>query len=540
ATPVIHRFEVGVAGAIALSGIDVGVPTLDVVATPPLAATLDIAPDEGPLDERFLYAIDATNGSVLVVDYSAGSPNFGAVLAVSFGAERSDRLAYREPARALSVITPELYRSEETTALCDPSDAGRAGKASTGQLRGVYLAVALETGAVAIVDIWDLEANCRGGENCENPRIRADDEVAIRRHRPRIASFVSDEARPTVSGSPALSFETNPGILGVNGRPSTGSGPGLAQIDCGGFSSPMLQGFPSREDAQTSLICILDDPWAGANQRFTATFDGAIPFTSGGNGLLVNDGTLRFEAPNAIFCNAGVLGRADVIASSLDPSVDPEAGYGGDQLELTGDLPPSTESKEECAAFDLEPGETFLDRDPIRFQIIEARQDSLVLAPLGDTDEALVRHCFPRATSYRVRVRDAYVVLSSSRAVAHRVVSDSGACRVDTASFPVVPGDPNTYRNFRAIARRTFVHPLVAFQITDAGANQDRPVDLDESSQLVFDVSRYPSKLAVTVGTLIESMRWNPTDDRLYVVDSGAFRVAQISTDSYGVLRYFD
>ncbi len=546
ASPVIHRFEVGAAGATPLQGLAVGAPTLDVVTTPFVAASL-----ADPIDARtvrYLYAVDATDGSILAVDYTPGSPTFGAVLAVNVGTSRPDRIAYREPARALEVIEPELLQDEpDMLGLCDPSDAERADDATPALLRGVFLAVGLQSGLVSVVDVWDLEATCRGGAMCQSPANSDDVEVAIRRHRPRIASFVTN--RPVVTGSPSLSFETNPGLLDDDGRPSSGNGPGLAPVDCGPMSAEFtpfsVQGFPDPEDntVDPALVCLRDDPWAGASQRVTATFEGPIPLTPGGDGLLVDlgGGALRFEAPNATFCAAGVLGTDDVAASGLGAD-DPELGYAGDQLEITGDLPPETRNLEECEVFDIPDDGTAADRDPIRFAIVAATDTTLELAPLQGTDPAAILTCFPAPTSYLVRTRDAYTVASTGLPMRHRVFSDGGACRVDTATYPVVPGDPDSYRNFRAIPTRTYIHPLFMFEITLAGEMQDMPLELGQESQLVFDVAGYPAKLGVDLGSvpIVASMRWNPIDDRLYVVDEGQFQVAQIDADAFGILRFFD
>jgi hypothetical protein len=533
-SPVIHRLEVLPTGAGALQGVAVDVPTVDLAVTPPVASDLDAT----SVDRRYVYAIDATDGSVLAVDYSPGSPTFGAILAVSVGTMRPDRIGYREPARAIEVITPEL-ESFGTLGLCSPTEPERADDASPSALRGVFLTVALENGLVSVVDVWDLEATCRGGLDCQNPANSNDVEVAIRRHRPRLATFITE--RPVVTGAPSLSFETSPGLLDEQGEPSSGPGPGLAPVDCASeFTPNSVPGFP---DDGTSLICLRDDPWAGVNQRFTAIFDGIIPLSAGGNGLLVDagGGAFRFEAPHAAFCEVGVLGGADVTASALGP-VDPEAGYGGDQLEITGDLPPDIEADAEafaeCEPFDLPNDGSSSDRDPIVFQVLAANQNELTVSALGDTDPAAILRCFPHPTAYRVRTRDAYMVAASGLPMRHRVVSEAGECRVDTATYPVVPGDPDSYRNFRAFPGQTFIHPLVAFEIVEREAS----LALGQESQLVFDVTRYPTQLALDLGAvpIVASMRWNAVDDRLYVVDEGQYQVAQIETDAFGILRFFD
>jgi hypothetical protein len=289
----------------------------------------------------------------------------------------------------------------------------------------------------------------------------------------------------------------------------------------------------------------LNDPWASANQRWTATFNGPIPFTGGGDGLFVDapdPAQALFEATTASFCDAGVLGGDDVEASGLGPD-DPELGYGGDQLEIVGDLPPDTKGTPECEVFDLDLNP---DRDPIRFAIVAATPDSLLLEELqsGPTFAA-VRPCFPHETSYQVRTLDAYTVLAAGAALRHRVFADpaaGGACRVDTVGFPIVTSDPDSYYNFRALQGRTYIHPLIAFQITGAGEALDRPLGIEEDAQLVFDVGQYPFRLVIGSSslTLIESMGFNPTDDFLYVVDQGAYQVGQINTDTSTIRNFFN
>jgi hypothetical protein len=547
--PVIHRFSIDASGATPLPGFDVGVPTTDVVVTPNVARHVDDDPLASPelIDQRYLYAIDATDGSVLAVDYTPGSATLGSVLAVNFGPLPADRIGFREPARTLEVLAPEYEMAfdpaSEEPGLCKVTDADRADDATPAELRGVFLAIGFSGGGVGIVDVWDLEATCRGGASCQNPPLTDDIEVAIRRHRPRLATLSTTP--PEVTGTPALSHETSPGQLNESGRPTSGAGPGLRAITCPGDSSDMLQGFPDPDSALGPLICLVNDPWAGANERWTATFNGPIPFTSGGDGRFVDaadPSQARFEATTASFCQAGVLGGDDVAASGLGPD-DPELGYGGDQLEILGDLPPETKDTPECEVFDLEVNP---DRDPIRFAIVAATDDALVLEELqsGPTFAA-VRPCFPHATRYQVRTLGAYTVLGGDTGLRHRVFSDpsaGGACRIDTVGFPVDPSDPDSYYNFRALQDRTYVHPLVAFQITGAGEALDRPLGIDEEAQLVFDVGSYPFRLVIggTSLTLIESIRFNPVDDYVYVVDQGAYQVGQIDTDTSTILRYFN
>ena len=527
--PLIHRYQLSAAGASPLPSINVGVPVTDIALTPPVPANLG----DTTADQRYLYAIDATDGTLLVVDYAQTSPTFGAVLPVFAGAARegannapTDRIRFgRAQATAVEVISPEYDPTAIDADSCDPASA------APNQLRGVFVSVGLSDGTLAYLDVFDLDANCRGGTNCENPTVASDLEVRIRRHRPRSGSFQTTTT--ALIGTPSLRFNNNPGQLDATGQPTPGNGPGLATIvnpatDTVGCPTDM------RGILQTSgleLICVSSDPWTVQTERWTADWQGAIPGTSGGLGTLVDNGTgPSFSADNALFCNRGVMGTDDIAASALT-SDDPEFGYSGDQLVITAEILPTRDSinDPDCGLFVR--NAELAEPQPLGFEILSVSPTTLTLGdpiaigpPLSSSfDAASVTACFGEFMTYEVRTKQAYTVSGSTSGFVHRVVDDAGACRID-AMAAINPADPMTFANGRAQPGVTYVNPSVAFSIEEF---QD-PTDPLTEATLIFDVSNPITSLRLATGTISNrnvpslptSLIFLSNTDELFIVDT--------------------
>ena len=535
--PLVHRFQLGAGGATPLGSINVGVPVLDLTVTPPVPATLG----ETDATKRYLYAIDATDGTVLVVDYDETSPTFGAVLPVFSSDARdnsstsfTDRIRFGSAsALTLEAIWPEYDAATIADDLCEESNAERFSEVSPDQLRGVFVAVALSNGQLQYLDVFDLDAECRGGTSCANPAVSTDIEVRIRRHRPRAGSF--ETTTTNLVGSPSLSFDNSPGQLGENGEPTSGDGPGLDA-----FVNPLAMTMqcptgmvPVFGESDEPYICASVDPWSVQTERWSATWEDELDGASGGLGRLVDSGgTWSLEASDGAFCNRGVLGTDDVVASALVDGVDPEAGYVGDQLVITADVPPTRDNNtdEFCRHFVL--NADISEPLPIAFEIVQASQNELVLGevisnlpPLDNIDPSDVADCFGDFLTYEVRVRDAYVVESNVTGSLHRVIDDGGAgCRVNTAATVDV-SDPLTFANARAIPGRPFINPSVAFTIQ--AFNESVMLDALTNARFVFDINDPFNSLRLSTGSigsanrpsLTSALVFFPNTDELMIVD---------------------
>lgn len=497
ALPIIHVIDI--ATHAELAPINVSVPTRDVVITPRVPARFG----DTVRTERFLYAIEDANNSVLAVDYSdPARSSFGAVLTVNLTAPQ-DRLAVPVPARAIEVVTP-LYPEEGPLPACDPDTA------APNVMRGVFLAVATTDGLVRIFDIFDLDAPCRGmgANNCPVGSGAADEDdiVAIARHRPRIGFCIEEGV--TIDPAPSWTIENLTATVSAQTGAADDLVSTLAPLTCPPGLGPVF-GEPS------TRICAVTDPFASTAQRFTATWQGPLPFTAmTGANFVAGEPILevRFDP-----CELGVLGSENV------PATGPLSTYAGDAVAITGPLPPATEDDARCQQIlqETEAGET----TPVLLPLVRASADGTregypgrlvvgeqALNVAASLDE--IRACFPEQLRIEVRARGAFVVQSARRGFVNPVVrGEGGVCEVDPRAAAT--------ENGRAIPGELFRTEEIAFELEG--------VPLTEDVQLRFTTAQVPVPLGfdVSIGntgdgnlpSLIAELEFNEVDQRLYVVE---------------------
>jgi hypothetical protein len=440
ALPLIHVVDLTAPGAALQTPIRTGVPTTSVVVTP----RVPVDTSAEPAATQYVYAIDATDGSVLVTEN-------GRLLQVGADGTRQDRVSIGggltlPVAVSLSVMTPAFdvhgpvnqhaIQLKEGSVLPQPSDGNYCTDAahtlrSNLRLRGVFLSVGITDGSVRVVDIADMDlAECRScekykadcsqcaanlGNRCEACAVENWDPYPVVRHRTRIAA-TADRTVDTPPLAPIAQprFEIGNSLVVVRATGTT-SDPlvkGLACVRCG---EGQVLAFPDEdavgsqitpgqsggagagsEDAMTdpcesgqARVCAQNDPWADLDD-WSAVYQGVIPGSRGGEGRLTEtDGRVELQAEER-FCALGVLG-ADQLAKKA-----------GDRLNVVGPL--ATESAiaatephardERSASGRAFESDTFAackklvsardDTDspvPIAFAIQEAYADRLVLSP---------------------------------------------------------------------------------------------------------------------------------------------------------------
>ncbi|MEM9863655.1 MAG: hypothetical protein AAF938_18805 [Myxococcota bacterium] len=513
ALPIIHRFTIGAGGALTpLPPLSPGVPVLRLAVTPAVPENVDGVMTDSA---RFLYAIDAVDQSVLVLDYTEGAPSFGNLIPVRIGEGRGDRVRLPADAISLGVLTPSFPSDDPCVADDDRSPS---------QLRGVFVAVGLTNGTFVVVDILDLDAGCRGfgdADGCGGT-VETDVIYASQRHRARVGTLVADPVQ--LVGAPVLSFRGSPGLLDENGQPSAEGDPRLDVLELGGEGDNAgCPAFMTRvwgEDA--SYLCVSGDPWLSRDETWRARYEAVRPAAVGGLGRF--EGSLAsMSAADGFFCTRGVIGGDDIAASNLTAD-DPEVGYEGDLLVITSDPPASRVAEEQgCEVF-----EENIERDRVRpqFRVVAAQPRALSLAvETPQVDPALIFRCYGDAFfEYEVRVRNAYLVSGSGTGVEHRVIESGGACRIDTDGQPADPNDPTSIRSSFARSGSPYVNPHVAFAINDQGRVPD------DDSELRFQITGSPRDLARDVGArpntrrpaLVEALVYNPGIDRLFALDSNS------------------
>ena len=203
------------------------------------------------------------------------------------------------PAAALDVIDT---RSRDV-AVCDPNapDADPL-KASAGpsNLRGVFLAVATESGTVTTLDVYDMDLGCRAAKECKYP-----DPVLPVRPESRAAVMVRRHATRRVSGTKLSSIPTNTALFEA------------IENDCGAYHQLFpLEGGPP-------LTCGPSDPWRMTPDVWSVQYQRAIPGASSTSGMLrpaeppeASD-ALVLKAPDGFdLCGRGVL-QGDKVALLL-------------------------------------------------------------------------------------------------------------------------------------------------------------------------------------------------------------------------------
>jgi len=574
--PVIHRFGLSSTGATELDPIISLTPTTQVVATPYVPASSD--PDDRTATQRYLYAITATDGSVLAVDYTPTADSFGAVLpvlsgvnsrATEEGVEARNRVRSGfSNARAIEVLSPfyELETDDETgelvipegdneTDICDPdNDEQFALAQNLSNFRGVFLGVSLSSGQMFYLDIYDLNAPCRGGEGvtaCTLAETGADQFASIRRHRRRFGftptTFVS------IDGQPSLQFNEAPGVIDeTNGEAQASSGPGLAFIDCPTSHSAVFPEPLTLEQtlsASNGLVCSSSQVWSAFTQRWDARWQGLIPSSEGGLGLF-SDESFEGEPGNWFlggdvpFCQVGVLGEQGGAPDGSELSIEQLPAYGGDRLVIVGELPISTREDVDCMRL-FEDLRDDLDDRQIWFPIIRAFDDQLEIGPSPNPNRYTLEEtarCFNQFTEYQVNTVNAYTVTGTDSSFIHRVVADqtTGECVFDD-SRPVNLDDVDTYLTGRAFPGTTFINPLVSFQITNF--SDDLVITDSTVSLLNFNIlNQFGFEVLDTGGntrSLPASMLFAPENDQLFFVDFHA-GVRRIVFNPLNIVQTFD
>jgi len=495
--PVIHRFRLSESGATPMAPIATGTPTVDVDVTPLVPTTSD--PDDQAATERYLYAVSGADSSVIAINYTEDPPGtpddqkeFGSVLPVVAGvspraneenveSRNRVRSAFSN-VRAIEVISPfydleadpdagGLRVPEEDICTSDDSEAfGLAQNASN--LRGVFLSVSLSNGTMFFLDIYDLNAPCRGGEGviaCTLAETGPDQFASIRRHRRRFgftpSTFIA------IDGTPSFQFNTSPGQLDeTTGTAASSDGPSLEFINC---PPSMFNVFGVPPNTQTDgLICASSQVWSSFSQRWDALWEGLIPHSEGGLGLFSDesfdgDAGNWFLGGDVPFCRVGVLGPQQGPDMDSDLSIDLVDSYGGDRVLIVGELPPNTREDPDCEKFEELRDE--IDNFPVWFPIVRAFNNQLEIGPSPNSNRYTldeVRFCFNQFTEYQIHTQNAYTVTGTTSGFIHRVIPDptTGECIVDDER-PVELDDVDTFLTARAFEDAQFINPLVSFQI---------------------------------------------------------------------------
>jgi hypothetical protein len=252
--PIIHVVDLdalaaGDVAAAVLQPIVTGVATERVAVTPRVPVDVQKSEDE----TQYVYAIDATDGSVLVA-------RDGRVLNVSSDpTARPDRLdlgrstSGRSVALSLGIMTPAFDVSLPAAQWVEPTGTDKTQPMCTddlfpnrtaNRLRGVFLAVGLTDGTVRIVNVHDMElANCR---SCDSDSALFDP-YPVLRNRPRINAYyvpAPGVLPPLLTPLVAPQFEIDSDVIPLNPDGSVND-PRVSGLACRSCPSNQAVSFPA-------------------------------------------------------------------------------------------------------------------------------------------------------------------------------------------------------------------------------------------------------------------------------------------------------
>lgn len=515
--PIVHRFAFDENDSLVeeSSPITVDSPLTTLALTPPVPrSAID------PSLVRYAYAIDR-DARVLAIRWDGEAAGSSVVVAPATE-NGADRVSFDALATSLSVISVDYDAASPTGNLCAPGDGRTVGPAN---LRGVFVGVTLTDGTLRILDVYDLDAACRGaeGECADAPGVNSSDSVTyIRRHMPRVGGIV--QKRLGLSSAPLFFATASQWSVDVQGATNPEAVPDLVSLgdDCG--SSRLLQAFPPIGEGEPR-ICVLADAWNLRGQRWAARYQGN--YASGFSGTLSEDGEVT-TTPG--LCARGLMSRATTEAAS---EAAPERRLAGDLLVVTSNPLPSMKDDAECVPYRSEDPITNTTRS-VAFRVDGAFDDRIVIGEmvgrgdLTDTQRSIagVLRCYGSRIVFALAPENAYAVIGESIGFVHRVhANDSNECVVDETL--------DVRRQGRAVQGARFENFQFAFELSTTSTT---PSD----TRLEFATGNLPSVLGVDVGMLPVSASYSPYDSRLYVVDSAQRGLVQVGLKTFLLERAYE
>jgi hypothetical protein len=460
---VLHAFAIVERELLQRGVLGVGAPLRDFALTaqvPKVAPGFDalVSPDtfayETPPanDTRYLFGIDARDGSVMAFELSATGDSLALQPLVAPAPSRYevdmerhalDRLAFEGGvARALEVVDTRYralaqwaereYESEddyrdplycgelpvteldaaisaakrsnmkgELEMLEDVRDWTELG-ARSDVLRGVFLLVASSDGRLSVIDVHDLDLQCRARAGCQpglDSTLPSDDSsasaLALRRHARRV--LTTEAVQPLVTSADELvPFSSE------DGCPT-------------GYYPPPDDDYP---------ICVSGDPWQARNLTWNILYEGPL-VPQAGNVLLergqADDQLIVWGPQDWDFCARGANAADQLKAAIVSP---PDPGVDGCETYSYGSEP-----------------ELF---------VVEAHRDHLVLVaraaeggegeeggltPAEQVDEII--RCHPGFSNAELRLHEQFRVTYDPNTYVHRNHADeTGECVTNEALDP--------------------------------------------------------------------------------------------------------
>jgi hypothetical protein len=353
---------------------------------------------------RFLYAIDETDGSVIVFDVTEGSaaltpltrphPELNPFQPI-------DRVRFNSPPRDLIVLQHASDEPDDDTGAtlpvrCDPdpdasgpgtkyrTSAGFDSGAGPRRLRGVFAFAVLASGDIVVIDVDDYDASCRGPKDqhalfgCDGDAqgLATSGEYSCLvsvPHQPRAGGYLVQQEgvaanEPGLQALPLFFDEAGALVPLVRDGVPTGAARMRATIPASEAprfelvvgaevqsldpASGLLAAAAGGGDpAEHTLAMNLGDPRAHIlAQSWKVTFEGALPGFVDHFASLAAQASGGFTLTDAAgrFCTRGVLGQAywqlRLVEEGLAPAaVTAQSAALADYVQVTSDSPVATD-----------------------------------------------------------------------------------------------------------------------------------------------------------------------------------------------------
>lgn len=566
-----------------------------VVVTSQVSVTPRLTPDF----KRYLYAIDVNDKSVMAFDVSDGSLSRSPITINGElnPLQDADRIRFAAAPQTLQMVVRDFPKGGPSKVApfgtrCNPdpnetpcSDASEACQgvqyrtstdftvgAGPLTLRGTFALVGLSTGQLAVIDVDDYDAACRGpidqsaALGCD-PNSLASGLVTVDEqscnvflpNTPRAGNYLisNDTTGRHLPGitTYALLYDKNATLVEVKPDTARMHAPTGDKLAVNGvLLTPGTDGLivDDNGQSQNALRVNLEDPRVHlSDQDWTVTFEGALPGFNTQAGALqlldqVGGGTRQLVDESSLFCGHGVQSmaavREELVAKGATGDVDAQARALADRLTITNPLADATNSYWKSAACTFqECSGTFGDdttptpgRDIV---ISEAYEDHLLLEPPAAPD-TLVKCCFPTTVSYQVRPGNQWVVAGAIQGFSHHVIADpvTGHCRSSC--------DPRLERLDGRVrvttdpqAPQKYLGPEFSFYVTGTGRRDDQFRFTTEGSFTPLRVVMTNSdRLAVQT----KSIQFLPSIDHLVLSDGGLEGLLLVNGTLQGdPLQYF-
>ncbi len=566
-----------------------------------------------PSNKRYVYAIDFADRSVMAFDVSDGQTSrepirisrpelnpFQPEDRVRFAAAPVDVLLLErdDPEADGSGVTPlgtqcdprpclgdEQCCNNDGDAQCDEGQTTQCEACSIGTeyrssddyeegagpftLRGTFAVVALASGNLAVIDVEDYDAPCRGpsspseaagcddtalgGNTTDEPSCQV---VAPFQQRSAYYLLTNDDVgrrQPGLQSFPVLSSDDGTVLKeGVQliAPPPSGS---VVTLAVGGdvVEVPADGVVVDDQGPRNTLTLNFKNPRVHqADQQWLITYRGALPgFDARVADVRIQDGLVLDDT--ARFCDLGVQSEQAVRESLSDSGlssaeVDALSIRYADRLHIAEPLAASDSdywsnascSFQECrSAFGDETNPTVLRE----LRIFEAFQDHVTVAPPSQEEGALVECCFPTLVDYEVRPGDEWVLAGTASGFVHPVIARPGSGECRPSCDPRLALKTSRLRHsIGEEAVNIFDNALfrTAIVVSDAAL-----LEVDMAFRFTTQSSFQPIRAALTSddrgAVQAQQLGYVPATDELFVTDGALEGLLLVPGDLVGDVRQF-